>query len=255
MIHNWNLPAKIRHLILALATAAIFSPSLSFAQATASFSPTALPTNMSVTTATGRIVFPSAGPSALIINLGSTSAYLNFGNSAVTATTGGYLLQGGCATLFDVSGRNYLAAITASGSTNLLVTTGTGLETLSPVGCGIGGGGAAVTVNQGNPNTNPNGSWFFLPDFAISTGYVQLTSLASAVGFSVPANTTFCIVIPGVAPLNYRSDGVNPTASVGEPLAVGQAASFRMSAANLGALRFIQQSSGGVANIDCYKDF
>jgi hypothetical protein len=210
---------------------------------------------MSVTSSTGRIVFPSAGPTALIINIGSNPAYLNFGNSSVTATTGGYLLSAGCSMAYDVSGRNYVAAITSSSSTTLLVTTGTGLPTLPPSACSGSGGGGGGTVNQGNPNTNPNGSWFMLPDFAIPTGYVQLTSLASASGFAVPANTTFCIVIPSGAALNYRGDGTNPTASVGMPLAVGQPAAFRMSVSDLGALRFIQQTGGGVANIDCYKDY
>ncbi len=244
---------KIFRLMLGILLAAL--PNLAFAQATASFSPTALPTSMSVTSTTGRIVFPSAGPTALIINIGANPAYLNFGNSAVTATTGGYLLSAGCAVAYDVAGRNYVAAITNSSTTTLLVTTGTGLPTISPVACGSSGGGGGGTVDQGTPNTSANGSWFFLPDFAIPTGYVQLTSLGSATGFSVPANTTFCIVIPTGAALNYRGDGTNPTASVGMPLAINQPAAFRMSASDLGALRFIQQDTGGVANIDCYRDY
>lgn len=224
------------------------------AQATASFSPTALPTTMSVTTTTGRVVFPSYGPTLLVTNLGSNTAYLNFGNASVTATTGGYLLAGGCTMAFDISGRNYIAAITAAAPTSLLVTTGTGLPTLPPAPC-VNGGSGSSTVNQGLPNTNPGGSWFFLPDAAISTGYVQLTSLSSAAGFSVPANTTFCIVIPTGAAINYRTDGVNPTSLIGEPLAVNQPAAFRMSVANLGAIRFIQQAPTATVNVDCYKDY
>lgn len=242
--------AKLFALLLLLA-----APTAAFAQATASFSPTALPTTMAVSTTTGRIVLPSAGPTALLINLGANPAYLNFGTSSVNATTGGYYLGAGCATAFDVAGRQYLAAITASSTTTLLVTTGTGLPTLQPIGCGAGGGGGGGTVNQGSPNTSAGGAWPILQDAAIPTGYVQITSLASAAGFAVPANTTFCLIIPGTAALRYRGDGTNPTATIGQPLAIGQVASFRMSATNLAALRFIQQSSGGVANIDCYKDF
>lgn len=92
------------------------------------------------------------------------------------------------------------------------------------------------------------------PDSAISTGDQQVTSLSAAASFTPPALTTFCVLIPEAAALRFRADGTSPTASVGTPMAVGQPFTFRMSIANLTALKFIQQTSGGILNISCFKD-
>lgn len=91
-------------------------------------------------------------------------------------------------------------------------------------------------------------------DSGTSTGYVQLASLGSAIGFTLPAGSQWCIVIPEGAPIRYRVDGTNPTAAIGVPLVVNQPVIFRFSAAQFAAVKFIQQSVGGIANIDCYKD-
>ena len=125
-------------------------------QTTPSFAPTALPASLSVSSSSARVAFPSPGPTALIVNTGSNVAYLNFGSSTVTATTGGYLLGVGCSMAYNVSGQTYVAAITASSTTTLSITTGSGIPSLPPNNCtqsvtipGTVTVAGTVTANQG----------------------------------------------------------------------------------------------------------
>lgn len=105
-------------------------------------------TSLAATTTTARVAFPSADTSVLIRNTGAADAYLVFGNGSVVATTGtGTLLPAGQAVAYAVGASTNVAAITASGSTSLAITTGTGLPALT--GGGSGGGGGAVTVADG----------------------------------------------------------------------------------------------------------
>ena len=106
----------------------------------------------------------------------------------------------------------------------------------------------------GLPGTGSGGTQTTVPDSAISTGYQQLTSLVTATSFTPPATTTFCLVIAEAQALRFRADGVAPTATVGQPMAIGQPFIFRMSVANLSAIQFIGQSAGGIANVSCFKD-
>jgi hypothetical protein len=81
-------------------------------------------------------------------------------------------------------------------------------------------------------------------------GYEQLTSLAAATGLTVPSGTVRAVVIPTAQAVRWRDDGVNPTASVGMPLAAGVERSF--DTANLAPLRFIEQAAGAVLNVTYY---
>ena len=130
-----------------------------------SFSPTgSVP--LSVSNSSSRGAFPTTGPSVLIINTGSQAAYLKFGGSTVVATTGDLVLNPGCPVGYNVNGQPYLAAITASSSTSLLVVTGSGVPTLGPTGCAITASvSGTITANQGTGGASP---WLFLQ--AGSTG-------------------------------------------------------------------------------------
>lgn len=110
-------------------------PATAIAQATQSFNPTALPAALSVSNSSSRVAFPSAGPSALILNTGSVDSYLALGGSGVTATTSGYLLKAGCALALNVNGQGFIAAITSASTTTLSIWTGGGLPTLPPTAC------------------------------------------------------------------------------------------------------------------------
>jgi len=103
-------------------------------------------TSLAASSTSARVAFPTADPTALIRNTGTTDAYLVFGNGSVVATTGtGTLLPAGQAVAYNVGTATNVAAITASGTTSLAVTTGTGLPTMTGGGSG-GGGGGAITA-------------------------------------------------------------------------------------------------------------
>lgn len=92
-------------------------------------------------------------------------------------------------------------------------------------------------------------------------GYAQATvNTATPVGsltFSgqaaagIPQGTAFLLVIPEAQAVRYRDDGVDPTAAIGMPLAVGQVLNY--DASDFARLRFIAQTAGGIVNITAYS--
>ncbi len=101
-----------------------------------------------------------------------------------------------------------------------------------------GGGGAISTV----------------PDASVPTGYQQITNLTASTVVTPAAGSTYCNVVATGAAVMERDDGVAPTASVGFPLAIGQSATFRLSATGFSNWRFIQQAATATLNVACYKD-
>ena len=81
-------------------------------------------------------------------------------------------------------------------------------------------------------------------------GYQQITSLAAAEGLTVPAGATLALISVEGAAVRYRDDATPPTATVGMPLAIGQAVSYT---GNLAAIQFIQQSGSATINVLYYK--
>jgi len=84
----------------------------------------------------------------------------------------------------------------------------------------------------------------------IPLGYQQITSIAAATALTVPAGTSLVLISPEAQAVRWRDDGVNPTATIGYPLAVGSELAY--SAANIAALRFIEQVGGGILNVVYY---
>lgn len=94
---------------------------------------------------------------------------------------------------------------------------------------------------------------------AITTrlGYQQITTLSSATGLTVPfvdANGLSCrpsiaLITPEGQAVRWRDDNVNPTASVGMPLAVGVTLQYD---GDLTQIKFIEQVSGAKINISYY---
>jgi len=125
------------------------------AQSVQPFSPTATPVTLAVTASSARVALPSTSPTALIVNTGSNAAYIVLGNSSVVATTSNLLLNPGCPFAHNSSGQTYLAAITATSTTTLSISTGSGLPTLPNSGCVISGViSGTVTANQGTAGAN-----------------------------------------------------------------------------------------------------
>lgn len=88
-------------------------------------------------------------------------------------------------------------------------------------------------------------------------GYQQITDLSSAVGLTVPVldknglnqKPTFALIVAETEAVRWRDDGVNPTTTVGMPLAVGVPLQYD---GDLSRIKFIEQTSGGVLNISYY---
>lgn len=84
----------------------------------------------------------SAPSTAYVCNTGANTAYVALGDSTVVATTSSFaVLAGGCASL-AVNASTYIAGITATSTTTLLISTGIG----SP---SAGGGGGTVPLADG----------------------------------------------------------------------------------------------------------
>jgi hypothetical protein len=78
-------------------------------------------------------------------------------------------------------------------------------------------------------------------------GYQQITSLATAVGLTVPTlspeglqcSPSVAVIIPTGAGIRWRDDGIAPTASVGMPVTENGVLEYD---GDLSKIRFIQQS-------------
>lgn len=202
---------------------AISTPVVAFGQATQSFSPTALPTAFSVSTSTARIPFPSPGPTAVIVNTSTTiTAYINMGSSTITAATTDYILGPGCAVAYNISGKPYLAAITATGSATLQVSSGSGLPTLPQTNCVVAIGGTfVVTVGPPYPTT-PSAA----TSSTLTTGGVAQTIVTGAVSGCYVVNPASAgdqgivaienIVVNGVTTASATGNGTNSTIAPGQ---------------------------------------
>ena len=80
-------------------------------------------------------------------------------------------------------------------------------------------------------------------------GYQQITSLSSAQALTVPVGATMALIVPEAQAVRWRDDGVNPTASVGMPIAVGESFNYD---GDLKRIRFIQQTTSATLNISYY---
>ena len=150
----------------ALAAAALLSAGAAEAQTTIKtmqpwLSQGRLASSVVVTSASAATQLPNAGGSLLgnvawICNAGGVDAYLNFGalSVTVTASAGSWLRAGTCGS-YDLrpfgSVLAYVAAVTASGTTGLLVETGTGVP---PPNLTVGFDSGAVSATQTPANAS-----------------------------------------------------------------------------------------------------
>ncbi len=80
-------------------------------------------------------------------------------------------------------------------------------------------------------------------------GYQQITSLSAATGLTVPAGATLAVIAPLTQSVRWRDDGVNPTASIGMPIAAGAYFSYD---GDLKAIKFIQMTASAELNVAYY---
>lgn len=82
-----------------------------------------------------------------------------------------------------------------------------------------------------------------------SLGYVQITA-AAATALAIPAGTILIRIVPEAQAVRWRDDGVDPTAAIGQPLAVG--AELVYVGAQMAALKFIEQAASTKINVTFY---
>ena len=88
-------------------------------------------------------------------------------------------------------------------------------------------------------------------------GYQQITSLGMAQNLTVPEvdktglkqMPTFALITPLTGNVRWRDDGVNPTATVGMPLAAGVTLQYD---GNLKGIKFIDNGGTAELNISYY---
>lgn len=83
-----------------------------------------------------------------------------------------------------------------------------------------------------------------------SLGQVQVSGLSAATGLTIPTGCALILVIPQTQAVRWRDDGTAPTASIGQPVAVGQ--ELRYDGANMANLKFIEQVASAVINVAFY---
>lgn len=81
-------------------------------------------------------------------------------------------------------------------------------------------------------------------------GYQQITSLAAAQALTVPAGTSLALIVPQAQAVRWRDDGTDPTATVGQPLAVG--AELRYDSSSISRFKVIEQAASAALNITYY---
>lgn len=88
-------------------------------------------------------------------------------------------------------------------------------------------------------------------------GYEQITGLSSAKGLTVPSvdlnglacKPTLALIVAESTAVRWRDDNVDPTASVGMPLATGVTLQYD---GDLSKIRFIEQSASSKLNVTYY---
>jgi len=95
---------------------------------------------------------------------------------------------------------------------------------------------------------------------AITTrlGYQQITTLSSATSLTVPdkdvnglsCRPSIALITPEGQAVRWRDDNVNPSATVGMPLAVGVTLQYD---GDLTQIKFIEQVGGAKLNISYYS--
>jgi hypothetical protein len=123
---------------------------------------------LAVTTSSARVALGSADGSALINNTGAVTVYVKFGSVAVTAATTDTPILAGQTVNLSAGVNAYIAAITASGSSNITITTGTGLASIA--NSGAAGTTQGVNISQVNAATVNVGAG------AASTGTQRVTT-------------------------------------------------------------------------------
>jgi len=174
---------------------------------------------LSVATSSANVAFGDANSSAIVDNKGVNDAFVAVGGAGVTATTTALRIPAGSAVAIATGGNAKLAAVTASSTTTLLITTGTGLPALT---YGSSGGSSA------NASVGATGS--AVPG---SGTYLGGTNGGNLQGVAVNGSGQVAIQAPPSLPLpSGAATAANQTVNDGTNTAKVEAASTRPAAAD-----------------------
>lgn len=81
-------------------------------------------------------------------------------------------------------------------------------------------------------------------------GYQQITGAAAATALTIPEGTVKILIKVETQAVRWRDDGVDPTAAIGYPLAVGTELIYESGQPT--QLKFIEQALGTVINAVYY---
>jgi hypothetical protein len=201
-----------------------------FSATLSGFQPTPSYSQLSVSSASNSVALPN-GNTVVVYNIGSSDAYVTLGGSGVAATLADDVVKAGGWMAFGVGSNGYLAAITASGSTSLNISGGSGLASGSAGSASSGGGG---TVAQGSAGS-AGSAWYMQPGtgavFPVSAANLPLpggaatsalqSSIVAALGAPFQAggsiaNTSFGIsgTLPAFASTPTVNVGTMPSVAI-----------------------------------------
>jgi hypothetical protein len=178
---------------------------------------------------------------AMVCNTGATLSYVKFGSSTVAATTGDTPIVAGACVALTPAGGLYIAAITASSTSTLLITSGAGLPTGYGGGSsGGGGGGGAVTIADGADVTqgaiaDPACAGDATSGCTVESRLIRIAQNLTTVNGSVNSS-----IPPGTNPIG----AVSPLAA-----ATGGATQYHLVAANSNNATALKASAGTVYSV------
>ena len=152
-------------------------------------------TPLSVSNSSNSVALPS-GTSVVLSNIGANAAYCNLGVGSATATTANLLVPAGGSAGLTVGSNTFLACITASSTTTINVTAGSGTFT------GISGNAVAATAEA---------PYVFVTAGAGQYGLAVTTSTQ----LTVPGGTLCALLTLEGAPVRRTNDGSAPTTTSG----------------------------------------
>lgn len=211
---------------------------LSFSASIGGWTPNGSYATLAVTNSSANVALPT-GSEIVVWNTGNVSAYVNLGGVAVAATTSQIPVQPGSWISLAPGSSGYIAAITASGTTNLTIGAGSGLVTGGgttsltgplPAGSNVIGG---ITVADGSDVTQGAKADAAYAGSGASTVVGVLKGLYAALVAPLPAgsntvgaisNTSFGI--SGTLPAFAATPTVQPAIAAPATLTLATAANF-----------------------------
>ena len=190
-------------------------------------------TPLSVSNSSSRVALPT-GTVVVVYNTGTVAAYVQLGNGSVTATTSNDVIPPGGWMAFTIGANTNLAAITASSTTTLNLSGGSGLAT----GSGSNGGTVSATqsgvwtVQPGNTaNSTPwlttinqggNSAPVITANTAVGTDKALEVTVANANtnGSATSANSAPVVIASDQAAVSVKGGAASGAALSGNPVPI-----------------------------------